>query len=108
MPKFFVPTAQDGENAERIWQSTREFMHQQGFQTTDRRIYSMRYTHNGKDCFDKVGETDRYGIETILVMLETTSVYLCCTANRGVYRGEPILTGKGHDTFVMDFELDDD
>lgn len=64
-------------------------------------------THNGEDCFDKVGEKDRYGAETILVMLETDSVYLCCTANRGVRRGEPILTGKGEDTFVTNFDPDE-
>jgi hypothetical protein len=45
-------------------------------------------------------------METILMMLETDSVYLCCTPNRGVLRGEPILTGKGYDTFVTDFESD--
>jgi|GEM_PF-442149 len=107
MPRFFVPGARDREQAERVWQSTREFMRRQGFRTSDRRIYSIQYVHNGEDCFDKVGEKDRYGTETILVMLETDSVYLCCTANRGVRRGEPILTGKGDDTFVTDFDPDD-
>ena len=81
-------------------------MSRQGFRTTDRRIYSMQYTHNGEDCLDKVAEKDRYGAETILVMLETDSVYLCCTAKRGIFRDEPILMGKGDDTFVTDFDPD--
>ena len=50
-------------------------------------------------------DMDRYGHEMILVMLETPSVYLCCTGNRGVIRGGPILTGK-HDTDVTDFETE--
>lgn len=104
--KFFVPAADSPEQAERVWQATRDFMIQQGFDTTGRRIYSMKYWHNGKECFDRVGEPDRYGHETILVMLETPSVYLCCTANRGVLRGDPILTGKGDGTYVTDFEKD--
>jgi hypothetical protein len=41
MPEFFVPAAEDREQSERVWQSTRDFMRQQGFQTTGRRIYSM-------------------------------------------------------------------
>ncbi len=101
--KFFVPAADSPEQAESVWQATRDFMLQQGYAPTERRIYSMRYTHDGKDCFDVVGGMDRYGQEMILVMLETPSVYLCCTGNRGVIRGGPILTGKHH-TSVTDFE----
>jgi hypothetical protein len=104
--KFFVPAAESPEQAESVWQATHAFMTSQGFNPTSRRIYSMQYRHNGKECFDKVGEMDRYGHEMILVMLETPSVYLCCTGNRGVVRGEPILTGKGPDTLVIDFERD--
>ncbi len=104
--KFFVPAANSSEQAENIWQATFDFMVSQGFSPTERRIYSMKYWHNGKECFDKVGEKDRYGHEIILIMLETPSVYLCCTANRGVLRGEPILTGKSSDTYVTDFEKD--
>jgi hypothetical protein len=104
--KFFVPHADSPEQAERVWQATRDFLIDNGFQVSERRIYSMRYQHDGKDCFDKVGEMDRYGHEMILVLLETPSVYLCCTANRGVLRGHPILTGKGPDTFVTEFKND--
>lgn len=104
--KFFVPAADSPEQAERVWQATRDFMRQQGHAPSERRIYSMKYWHDGKECFDVVGGKDRYGHEVILVMLETPSVFLCCTGNRGVIRGEPILTGKS-DTYVTDFDSED-
>jgi hypothetical protein len=106
--KFFIPAADSLEQAESVWQSIRAFMLQQGYgygSISDRRIYSMEYTHDGKECYDVVGGKDRYGHEIIIAMLETPSVFLCCTPNRGVVRGEPILTGKLH-TRVTDFERD--
>src|SRR5215210_3354646 len=106
MPKFFVPIAKDGKDAERIWQATREFMRRHGFQTTNRKIYSLSYTHNGKDFVDTVGEKDRYGVEIIQVILETSSGYLTCTVNRGVFGGEPILMAKGEETFETEFDPD--
>jgi hypothetical protein len=102
-PTFFVPYAEDTAQSERVWQATKTFMEDQGHKVHERRIFSIRYHHNGKECFDKVGVTDRYGLEEILVLLETDSVYLCCTKNRGVIRGEPILIGKNHDTYVTEF-----
>ena len=88
-PIFFVPHAEDAAQAERVWEATVEFMRQLGHDVFPRRIYSIRYHQDGKDCFDCVGGKDRYGTEEILVLLETPSVFLCCTANRGVVRGEP-------------------
>jgi len=104
VPKFFVPYAEDEAQSERVWQATRAFMKDQGHNVHERRIYSIRYHHNGKECFDKVGGMDRYGYEEILVILETDSVYLCCTKNRGVIRGEPILIGKGYGTYTVEFQ----
>ncbi|MBZ5545570.1 MAG: hypothetical protein LAO07_18150 [Acidobacteriia bacterium] len=107
MAKFSVPNAQDRDEAERVWKSTRKFMEEQGHVTSGRRIRKIKYTHNGKGCADEIGGTDRYGRETVLVILEAESVYLCCTANRGVLRGEPILVGKRFDTFAEEFEPDE-
>ena len=101
-PKFFVPYAKDEAQAEQVWDATKEFMEKQGNIVTDRRIYSIAYTYHGEECFDKVGDKDRYGMEEILVLLETDRVYLCCTQNRGVVRGEPILTGKSN-AHITDF-----
>lgn len=102
IPTFLVPYAEDREQAERVWKATKEFIEQQGFKVKDRRIYAMSYVHDGKACYDKVGSMDRYGLEEILVLLDAGTILLCCTANRGVLRGFPILTGVDG-THVIEF-----
>lgn len=59
----------------------------------DQRVYCIAYRHDGNDCIDVVGDKDRYGGETVLVILRTRppGPTLVCTANRGVVRGGPIL-----------------
>ena len=93
-PKFFVPYAKDDVHAESVWQGGKAFNENKGHTVSNRRIYSIHYIHNSKACFDKVGGLDRYGKEEILVLLEAKLGYLCCTKNRGVLRGDPILIGK--------------
>jgi hypothetical protein len=75
-----------------VWLATREFLG--GFAPTEHRVFAFAYRHDSKDCLDIVGRKDRYGMEEILVLLEGSPTFLCCTANRGVLRGEPILIGK--------------
>lgn len=105
IPTFFIPYSEDREEAESAWQSVKAFMERQGFRVKDRRIYAMAYSHNKKACYDRVGGRDRYGMEEILVLLDAYAVYLCCTPNRGVVRGEPILTGL-EGTHVVEFAPD--
>ena len=102
-PSFFVPYAEDTAQAKRVWESTCEFMRKLGHKVLPKRIYSLRYVHNGNQRLDHVGGKDRYGMEEILVLLETDTVFLCCTANRGVLRGQPILIGKNFDTNLTEF-----
>ena len=102
-PRFFVPHAEDDAQAERVWESTRQFMLEQGYTVLDRRIYSVTYTHNGKRCHDVVGQRSAAVPEDTLVILDAGSVFLCCTANRGVLRGGPIMAGKHWDTTAQEF-----
>lgn len=93
--KFFVPHANDSEQAERVWESVYEFMKTQGYQPLKKRVYEISYSHKGKPCRDTVGGKDRYGHEDVIILLECSNLFLCCTPSRGVIRGEPILIGKG-------------
>lgn len=104
MAKFFVPHAENDQQAEKVWGGVKKNMEDQGFEVSDRRIYSISYTHNGKHLVATVGEQDGYGDGEVLVLLESSSVYLCCTPQRGVVRGGPILIGKDTGTTVTDFE----
>lgn len=101
--KFFIPDVDDPDLAERIYQSAKIFAKTAyGFDTTERRIFSIAYTHNGKHCHDEVGKMGN-NKETIMAILESGS-YLVCTLNSGVYCGMPMLVGKHKVTWVRDFD----
>jgi hypothetical protein len=90
-PQFFVRHAADRAQADRVWDDTRAFLE----------------SHSCRTCLDQVGERDRYGQETILVLLEAVGhpgLFYCCTENRGVIRDGPILTGDV--VSIVDFDAD--
>jgi hypothetical protein len=94
-PAFFVPYAKTPEAAERLWQAARRWLADNGCPTTARRIYSVSYTHNSTASVDVIGEKDRYGMQTILLLYESTLPRLCycCIYERGAFSGLPILSG---------------
>lgn len=93
--KFFIPTIEP-ENAEDFLEnSVIRFIETQGFKIIrDKRIYSITFKHNGKLFTDTVGKISLSNNESIFVILETEQMYLVCTTNRGILRGEPMITGK--------------
>ena len=102
MPKFFLPGTHSPEDAEEIWQATKKSCGEQtGWQVTDRRIFRIEYTHNGKDYVAEVGQIAPEQGETVLVILESNA-FLVCTTNRGVLRGKPMPTGNVRN--VIDFD----
>ena len=52
MPKFFVPAANDDDQAESVRAGVIKFMVDQGFQDiTTRRIFKLAYRHDSQDHF---------------------------------------------------------
>jgi hypothetical protein len=93
MPEFFVPHTETPEQAEEVWEATKRFAEEQlGWGISERRIFRVEYTHDGKDEEAEVGKTERRQKEPVMVILESQS-YLVCTPTRGVAKGEPILIG---------------
>lgn len=93
-PDFFVPAASSPEQSALVWQSIKQFAAETlGWQPTDRRVYSVRYRHNGKNFHSIVGEPHEVTRELVCAILETAHCWLICTPNRGVVRGSPILIG---------------
>ena len=95
MPAFFVPYAESPEQAERVYESIRDFMAKVAFRPTDRRIYSIAYRHNGRNYVATVGEKGPEN-ERVIAILETLnpgSLYMICSPYRGVVSGEPFLAG---------------
>jgi len=102
--KFFIPHAKDIKQAEEVLNGIRKFAQETtGWKPTKRRIFSIAYWFNGKDCYAEVGKKDPDTHEEIIAILEATT-FLVCTINRGVARGMPILVGKEEVYNVVDFE----
>ena len=94
-PGFFVPFAEDPEQAEEVYASVKAFMLKVAFKPSERRVYSVAYRHNGRDYVSTVGEREPEG-ETVIAILEAFNpmpLYMICTPNRGVVTGDPILAG---------------
>jgi hypothetical protein len=86
--KFFVPHAESAEEAESVLQSIASFV-----QTAvpKQRIYSIRYTHNGKEMIATVGQfADAYykeGEQPVIAILALPNAYAICLPSRGVVSG---------------------
>lgn len=104
--KFFVPAAKDDVEAERVYEATKTFAATQtGFSVGPRRIFSISYHHEGTDFYAEVGQHHERIGEVVVAILDTNSgVYLVCSANRSVLRGEPMLVGKHGVKSATDFE----
>ena len=103
--RFFVPAAQNDQNAEKVVVAAKKFAKMtMGWDTTERKIYGLKYRHDGKDYTAMVGDNEPRTGEMVIVILESDPVFLVCTPNRGLIRGEPMLVGKNEVSSVIDFE----
>lgn len=103
--KFFVPASTDNEQAERVYQSIREFVKEQGYTINDSRIYSITFDHNGNRITDTVGEVSASNGEHVVAIFDAGMVYLVCTLNSGVARGAPMMAGKNQTVQKLLFEF---
>lgn len=108
IPTFFVPHAVDRKEAESVRDTTRKFLESDGGYhiSTDRRIYSVSYSHDGKKYHDVVGQPCGLTGEVVLVIFDAGNLFLSCSANRGVARGGPVMIGKHWDTREREFAPD--
>jgi hypothetical protein len=105
--KFFIPHAKDAVQAEEVYEGVRKFNAEQMHAAlSPRRIYEIQGVHNGKGFTATVGEPFEALKEPVIVILLDTirDLYFICTANRGVVRGEPYLSGAGEVYSSEDFD----
>lgn len=103
--KFFVPGADTDEQRNQIFDTARKTAKTTvGWAATDRKIYRLSYVHDGRDYVATVGESEPRTGECVTAILDAGGVFLVCTPNSGVFRGEPILVGKKEAHSVVDFE----
>ncbi len=103
--RFFVPAATDAAQAERVREAVIMFTKQTtGWDCSNRRIFRIKYRHEGKNYFAQVGERcPRVG--ELVVMILDSKTYLVCTQHRGVAGGQPVIVGKDEVYEIEDFEF---
>jgi hypothetical protein len=103
--KFFVPELPGGsiKNAEELYQSIKKFAEQNGYKVENRRIYSLEFRDYKKTVKAIVDRADPCEGQLVYAILES-NVYLICTKNRGVLRGEPMMVGKNEVSAIEEFE----
>ncbi len=104
--KFFIPLVRDDQVAEEVLDGTKKHLKEMGLVVGDRRTFRIRHKHEGKDCVVEVGQPHPVTGEIVVAILESPvmNLFLVCTPNRGVQRGEPILVGHKNASSVTDFE----
>lgn len=103
--KFFIPEAKDKQQENEAYSSIKKFVSQQvGGDILDTKIYKINFKHDGKEYSATIGETTNFNGEMAIAIFEADNLYLLCTLNRGVKRGDPILVGKNLDTSVIFFD----
>lgn len=103
--KFFLPELDNPDLAEQQYKIIKDFAEENLlWKITDRRIYSLKYRHEGTDHFAQVGEKEYRSNDIVIVIFETqNNVFLICTPHRGVIGGLPILVGHREVSEIVDF-----
>lgn len=104
---FFVPTVDGKERmppdeAEDAWQACRKGDEDDVPDTHTRRVYRLRYNHNGKTYEAVVGKPDALDNQTVMAILAYAEVYKVCLAVRGFLKvGDTPMVGTHA---VLDYE----
>lgn len=90
--KFFIPFAESGEQSENVYKLIKEYISStHGRYTTDERVFSVRFYHNGIEYIETVGDTSSLNGEPIIaIFIGKNGLCYICTENSGVRFGEPM------------------
>jgi hypothetical protein len=105
--KFFIPAAKDEAQEQNVYEGIRKFLTQElGAAFTDRKVFSLRYRHDGKDYYAEVGKPHSLNGEPVIAILyeDLRKLYHVCTPNRGVLRDISILVGQHEVETATDFD----
>ncbi len=101
--KFFVPHAEDEEEAESLFDDIKEFVKRNAvLSLTPARIYRFEYVHHGKSEVVQVGQP--YRGEEVMAILDSFTHLVVCTPSFGLSRGLPFLIPKSDVQSVESFE----
>lgn len=102
--QFFVPAARSAEEALKVYEATSQFAEEQlGRKTRLKRIERICFDHDGQTWEAVVGERFAEINELVIAIFEMDQLFIVCTPNRGVLRGEPYLVGKDSTRHYAEF-----
>jgi hypothetical protein len=102
--KFFIPDIDDPDLEKKTYEAIKSFAKTTlGWDVSERRIFSITYTHDGRQQYAEVGKVCKVNNEMVFAILESNA-YLICTLTRGVIRGMPLLVGDNDTIAVQDFD----
>ncbi len=102
-----MPAAEDKAQEQRVYATIKEFLGKElGAEFDQRRVFSLRYVHDGNEYYAEIGKPHALNREIIIAILHEPlrNLYHICTENRGVARGMSILVGTGSVRASEDFE----
>lgn len=103
--EFFVPDVEDAEKAYEAIVKGAEDPRDLGRKSVPRRIFRLRYRHNGRTLQAEVGRDDPLDGEKVMAILDMGDLYSIRTVIRGYLKiGNPILVGKHAVLDVEEFE----
>lgn len=97
--EFFVPLAEDAEQAEKVYRSIAAFV---SAPIREHRIWKLEWRHKGEVMRCEVGGNlpDYYGTggEPVLAIFDCGNLFKICTPSRGGRRGDPVLVAKNFES----------
>jgi len=104
---FFVPDAESSEQRDRVYAAIKDFLGKElGAVFSQRRLYSLRWSHNGIEYEARVGDVTAFNGELVIAILHEPArdLYHVCTPTRGVAGGGSILAGDKSVASVREFD----
>lgn len=101
--QFFIPHTKKAESEELYNGITEVLKDQLRVQITNRKIFSISYTHEKKDWYAEVGQLEQKGRYEIVAIFEA-SPYIVFTQTKSGDRGITLLINKDEVTEIQDFE----
>jgi hypothetical protein len=102
--EFTVPAASSLDQALDVFNNTKRFMNDKGFYPVNKAVQHIEYTHDNKREVAEVNEFATITKERVIIIFECKNLFLICTRDRGVLRGDPILVGRDEIDKVIYFD----
>ncbi len=102
--KFFIPNTKKAEHEAVYTDLAATLKDQLRITITNRKIFSISYTHDKREWYAEVGKLDQMGKKNEIVAIFEANPYIVFTKTKDGSRGITILVSKDEVHDVKDFE----